>query len=76
MKGTANIKYVFALELRDTGNNGFKLPTREIIPVGQEAFCAVSILAENILLKQQSNGNICKPMHALFYVLFAIFFLI
>lgn len=54
MKGTANIKYVFAIELRDTGKNGFNLSTSEIIPTGLEALYAVSELTKNIITK--SNG--------------------
>jgi len=80
MKGTANIKYVFALELRDTGKYGFNLPTSEIIPTGQEAFCAISELPKNIVL-MKSNGvtqfciKTCARLYnfLLFSILFAIF---
>lgn len=68
MKGMAKVKYVFALELRDTGNDGFMLSTQEIIPTGQEAFCAISILAKHIV----SNSIYCKPVHYLYYILYSI----
>lgn len=68
MKGIAKVKYVFALELRDTGYEGFRLSTSEIIPTGQEAFCAISILAKHIV----SNGIFCKPVHYLYYILYSI----
>lgn len=61
MKGIANIKYVFAIELRDEGFNGFNLSTSEIIPTGQEAFCAISILAENIASNYETNFYYMNP---------------
>jgi len=74
MKGVANIKYVFALELRDTGGYGFNLPTSEIIPTGQEAFCAVSVLAKIVESDNQSKGTFCRSMHSLFSLMLIIFY--
>lgn len=70
MRGKANIKYVFALELRDCGQNGFELSTSEIIPTGQEAFCVIAVLAENILLKYQSGSTFCSPTYFILYTIF------
>ncbi|CAI6369299.1 unnamed protein product [Macrosiphum euphorbiae] len=74
MKGIANIRYVFALELRDTGANGFILPTCEIIPTGQEAFCAVSVLAKIVESDNQSKGTFCRSTHSLFSIILIIFY--
>ncbi|XP_050424689.1 carboxypeptidase B-like [Adelges cooleyi] len=49
-KGVAKIKYSYTIELRDTGKYGFDLPASEIVPVGKEAFAAVSTLAKEIHL--------------------------
>lgn len=68
MKGIANIKYVFAIELRDEGVNGFNLPASEIVPTGQEAFCAVSILVDNVASNYDSNIYVAK-LHKLFFIL-------
>ncbi|XP_050053428.1 carboxypeptidase B-like [Aphis gossypii] len=75
MKGIANIKYVFTLELRDTGINGFNLPTSEIIPSGQEAFCAVSVLSNVIESDYQSKGTFCRSKKFLFIIMLKIFYL-
>lgn len=75
MKGVANIRYVFALELRDTGANGFKLPISEIIPTGQEALCAVFVLAEVVDSDNQSKGTFCKSTHSLLTIMMTICFL-
>lgn len=74
MKGIAKIKYVFTLELRDTGINGFNLPTSEIIPSGQEAFCAVSVLAKVIESDYQSKGTFCRSKKFLFIIMLKIFY--
>jgi len=74
MKGIANIRYVFALELRDTGANGFNLSTGEIIPTGQEAFCAVSVLAKIVESDNQSKGTFCRSMNSLFSIMLTIFY--
>ncbi|XP_050423174.1 carboxypeptidase B-like [Adelges cooleyi] len=47
-KGVAKIKYSYTVELRDTGKNGFILPSSEILPAGKEAYAAVSALAKEI----------------------------
>lgn len=75
MKGIANIKYVFTLELRDTGINGFNLPTSEIIPSGQEAFCAVSVLAKVIESDYQSKGTFYRSKKFLCIIMLTIFYL-
>jgi hypothetical protein len=74
MKGIANIRYVFALELRDTGINGFNLPTSEIIPSGQEAFCAVSVLAQVVETDYQSKSTFCRSKHFLFSIMLTIYY--
>jgi len=73
MKGIANIKYVFALELRDTGKDGFNLSTSEIIPTGKEAFCAISELVKNIVLTK-SNGvtQFCIQNYIGMYILYSV----
>jgi len=76
MKGIANIKYVFTLELRDTGANGFNLPTSEIIPTGQEAFCAVSVLANIVESDNQSKGTFCRTKYSLFSIMLIIIYFI
>lgn len=40
--------YVFTLELRDTGRNGFVLPADQILPSGQETFEGVKYLLRNM----------------------------
>jgi len=47
--GAANVKYSYALELRDTGTYGFLLPTNQIIPQGQEMFAGCLAMAEYIM---------------------------
>lgn len=74
MKGIANIRYVFALELRDTGANGFNLPTSEIIPTGQEAFYVVSVLAEIVESDNQSKGTFLRSTNSLFSIILIIFY--
>lgn len=56
MKGRADVRYAFALELRDDGPGNFELPATEIIPTGQEAFCAVSVLAETVGADHRRSG--------------------
>lgn len=74
MKGKAKIKFVYALELRDNGQNGFKLSTNEIIPTGQEAFCAITVLAEHIVSKYQSGSTFCRPMNSILYTIFIVIY--
>lgn len=73
MKGKAKIKYVFAMELRDTGFHGFNLSRNEIIPTGQEAFCAVSLIAERITTNYQPKRIFCKLLHSYYCTLFTIY---
>jgi len=54
-KGKANIRYVYCLELRPDGNsfgNGFILPAREIVPVGEETWAGLKVVADAVLGKQ------------------------
>ncbi|PSN45354.1 Zinc carboxypeptidase [Blattella germanica] len=54
VRGTLNTPIVYAMELRDTGTNGFILPSSEIIPTGQETLDAiVFILKDNINMIRQ-----------------------
>ncbi|XP_054165079.1 carboxypeptidase B-like [Oppia nitens] len=46
--GTANIKYSYTFELRDTGVYGFILPVRYIIPTGEETFDAIKTMSYEI----------------------------
>jgi len=75
MKGIANIRYVFTLELRDNGANGFNLSTSEIIPTGQEAFCAVSVLAKIVESDNQSKGTFCRSTQPLFSIMILFYFI-
>lgn len=61
------------MELRDTGIRGFNLSKSEIIPTGQEALCAVSILAERITTNYQPKRAFCKLLHYYFCILFIIY---
>lgn len=47
-RGTCNIKLAFTIELPDTGNFGFLLPPREIVPVGQETVAGIAAMVEAI----------------------------
>lgn len=38
-------RYVFTIELRDDGKNGFILPSRLIIPSAKEAFEAIKVIS-------------------------------
>ena len=40
--------YSFAVELRDTGRNGFVLPPDQIIPSGEETFAGAMYLFDNM----------------------------
>eukprot|EP01120_Amphizonella_sp_Union-15-10_P016706 TRINITY_DN8963_c0_g1_i5.p1 TRINITY_DN8963_c0_g1~~TRINITY_DN8963_c0_g1_i5.p1 ORF type:complete len:129 (+),score=30.20 TRINITY_DN8963_c0_g1_i5:414-800(+) len=50
----AKIKLVYTFEVRDTGKNGFILPTSEIIPTGKENLAAFIVFAEYVK-KQLDN---------------------
>ncbi|KZR96635.1 Carboxypeptidase B, partial [Daphnia magna] len=41
VKGAVGVKYVYTLELRDSGRFGFLLPARHIVPSGKETWMAV-----------------------------------
>ncbi|XP_067121548.1 carboxypeptidase B-like [Centruroides vittatus] len=46
--GALNIKYSFAFELRDKGVKGWQISPREIIPVGEEVWKAVTSIISDI----------------------------
>merc|ERR1712080_199245 len=47
--GVAGIPYVYSIELRDTGDQGFLLPPSEIIPTGEEVWAFHQVAAETII---------------------------
>ena len=47
--GEAGIPYSYGMELRDTGNYGFLLPPREIIPTAEETWAFHKTAAEVII---------------------------
>lgn len=57
MKGNANIKYSFVVQLGDQGDDGFLLPPSMIIPIGKDAFAAVSSLARGIPMNPKLNRH-------------------
>ncbi len=44
----AGVKYSYTFELRDTGNYGFVLPTKFIIPTGEETFDAIQEISRGV----------------------------
>jgi len=46
--GNANVKYSYAVELRDQGQSGFLLPAKQILPSGKETLAGVVALAQYI----------------------------
>ncbi|KAJ3170879.1 hypothetical protein HK101_011309 [Irineochytrium annulatum] len=50
----AGVKFPYAIELRDTGSNGFTLPAKQIIPSGQEVVAAMKALLP--YMYQQYSG--------------------
>ncbi|OWA53087.1 Carboxypeptidase B [Hypsibius exemplaris] len=48
-KGRTQIKYVYTVELRDTGEFGFLLPAEQILPSGLETFEGVKVIALRII---------------------------
>ena len=48
--GALNIKYSFALELRDRGRYGFLLPANQIVPTGMETFEGIKEMARQMRL--------------------------
>ncbi|XP_076350463.1 carboxypeptidase A2-like isoform X3 [Tachypleus tridentatus] len=53
--GVAGVKYSYTVELRDTGKYGFFIPTKQIIPTGEETFVAVKAIA--VALKSELYNN-------------------
>ena len=49
-----DVKYSYAVELRDTGRHGFLLPKEEILPSSEETFAAVVHLA-NFIRKREKQ---------------------
>nr|XP_018904627.1 PREDICTED: carboxypeptidase B-like [Bemisia tabaci] len=43
------IPYVYCVELRDTGDNGFILPPSEIVPTGQDGLEIIKTIAEEVV---------------------------
>jgi hypothetical protein len=62
-KGSAGIKYAYCLELRDTGNYGFILPSNQIVPTGEETYNGVSAMAAELYstLKKQGGNKPQRP---------------
>ncbi|KPM08354.1 Carboxypeptidase O Precursor (CPO)-like protein [Sarcoptes scabiei] len=46
--GAAGIKYAYTFELRDKGTYGFLLPSRFIIPTGEETYDALVAMIHEI----------------------------
>ncbi|PPQ70195.1 hypothetical protein CVT24_003911 [Panaeolus cyanescens] len=53
----SKIKYSFAAELRDMGDNGFIIPPNEIIPSGEETWEGVKYLLANMVTKNTTLTN-------------------
>lgn len=49
----AKVKYSFAVELRDTGRQGFMLSNSQIIPTAEENFAGIKALANFIRTEMQ-----------------------
>ncbi|KAI0223363.1 Carboxypeptidase A2 [Lamellibrachia satsuma] len=56
-RGTANITYAYLVELRDKGHFGFLLPSDQIVPVGEEMWAGMKVVARQILTKH-SNATV------------------
>lgn len=48
-KGVAGVKFVYTMELRDTGNYGFVAPASEIIPTADETWAGIKVIAQRVL---------------------------
>jgi hypothetical protein len=46
--GSMGVKYAFVFELRDTGDHGFLLPKKQIIPTAEETLAALQSLTTNM----------------------------
>ena len=44
--GVLGVPFCYAIELPDTGDHGFLLPPRYIIPVGQETLEAIKVIGQ------------------------------
>lgn len=53
------LKYSFGVEMRDTGNYGFMLPPKYIIPTAEEYFEGVKVLAKRIM----AEGAVQRSAH-------------
>ena len=42
------VKYAFVFELRDTGDYGFMLPKKQIIPTAEETLVALHSISSNM----------------------------
>jgi hypothetical protein len=51
----ANIKYSFAVELRDVGRYGFLLPEDQILPSGEETLAGILFAAQFISEREKGN---------------------
>lgn len=51
-KGGAGIQYSYTVEMRDTGDYGFRLPADQIIPNNLEVWEAVKVVAEFVMTMQ------------------------
>ena len=51
MYGHLDVRYTFSMELRDTGQYGFLLPSNLILPTAKEAFEGIKAMILNIKLK-------------------------
>ena len=47
-KGVAGIKYVYTIELADTGKYGFVLPPSYIVPVAEDFFPCLKVSYERV----------------------------
>ena len=47
-KGVPRIRYVYTVELRDTGHLGFLLPPNQILPTGTETWAAIKAMMRAI----------------------------
>lgn len=54
-KGVANIKFSFTFELRDTGDYGFLLPPKQIIPSGKETLAGVTAMVQSVMDYYRDN---------------------
>jgi len=48
-KGAGGFKYVYTVELRDTGRYGFLLPPEQILPTCEETWAGMQVIANHII---------------------------